>query len=238
MSGMMLLRIWLDCDFKTAAKKVDNFLGRNFVMDDKKIAEQKKLKAYHNRIWGEATEHTGHIAAEYLERRGLKINELPDCLRGHAGLDCDGKIYTAMLALITGKDGKPVAIHRTFILPDGKTIKKITPPIGTITGGAVRLYEAEKFLAIAEGIETALAVTEQYEVPCWAAISAHGMATISIPTNVTTVHIFADNDSSYTGLAAAFKLANRLVVQEKKDVKVFSPDGMGRDFLDVLNEGD
>ena len=98
-----------------------------------------------------------------------------------------------------------------------------------------------EILIVAEGSETALAarylLAQQSgkEHPAWATISANNMKKVAIPKCVKHVIIMGDNDSTFTGQAAAYELANRLVVREKRTVEVFTPKQVDVDWLDYWN---
>ena len=64
-----------------------------------------------------------------------------------------------------------------------------------IDGAAVRLFEPGDELAIAEGIETALAVHLGTGKPVWAALSCGNLEKLWIPDSVARVCIYADNDA-------------------------------------------
>jgi putative DNA primase/helicase len=145
----------------------------------------------------------------------------------------------AMLALIRQPDGKPVLVHRTYLGPDGKA--DITSPrrmmAGTIPkGSAIRLAPYTCRLGIAEGIETALAVTRDFTIPCWSACNADMLAGFAWPDDVTELHIFGDNDLKYGGQAAAFALAHRVATHRHAPaVQVHIPPTPGDDWLDHGN---
>jgi putative DNA primase/helicase len=175
----------------------------------------------------------------YLESRSLQPSPL---LLAHSAAEYwDGKVwagnFAAMVGLVTSPDGKPLTYHRTF-LADGKKAavpspRKIMPAAGDTTGAAIRLWPVSALMGIAEGIETALACHQLFGIPTWSAISAGGLERFVPPDGIRDLMIFADRDASYTGQAAAFALAKRLVRDTKIRVRVSLPDGMG-DFNDQL----
>ncbi|MDN0076008.1 toprim domain-containing protein [Crenobacter sp. SG2303] len=152
-----------------------------------------------------------------------------------------------MLAAVTSPAGELVALHRVYLTPDGRKAHPVDPATGealdakklltaregAMRGAAVRLYEPEGgMLALAEGIETAIAVRLGSGLPCWAMVSAWGLEHTALPESATDVHIMADHDVSGTGQNAAKKLAKRLL-DEAWRVRIHTPSVPGTDWLDV-----
>jgi putative DNA primase/helicase len=196
-----------------------------------------------NEVWAGANDAL--IAGNYLRDRGVPpeiISEVRD-VRGHPRLfytDTSGPHNVlhvpAMVALIRNAKGQPISIHRTYFTVGGKQ-KKVMPPLEPISGACVRLGEPDKTLAVAEGIETALAMWAVSGVPTWATISAHGMEEFkSIPRHVDKVIICADNDLSFTGQGSAFKCAHYMKHRLKVDAEVWMPAVDGMDMLDHLQD--
>jgi putative DNA primase/helicase len=177
-------------------------------------------------LWERA--RPGHpILTRYLRARGLSL-EPPPTLRV-AFL----KGVPVMVARVEGEGGL-LGLHLTLLEPDGRGRKKKRLAKGSRPkGGAIRLYPLEEGqpLALAEGIETALAVREATGLPVWAAISAPFMKEVVVPGEVEEVLIAADHDKA--GLEAAHALARRLL-REGKRVRVAVPPEEGADWLDVL----
>jgi phage/plasmid primase-like uncharacterized protein len=138
-----------------------------------------------------------------------------------------------MVARVEGPGGL-LGLHLTILEPDGrgrrgKKLAKGSRP----KGGAIRLYlpEAGQPLALAEGIETALAVREVTGWPVWATIAALFMKEVVLPHEVKEVVIAADHDRA--GIDAAHALARKLL-REGREVRLAVPPEEGDDWLDVL----
>jgi putative DNA primase/helicase len=145
-----------------------------------------------------------------------------------------------MVAKVTGYDNRPVAIHRTYITMDGKKAsvepnKKLMASMPD--GSAVRLGPFTDTIGIAEGIETAITCAVCFGVPTWAAVNATMMAKWKPPEIVEKVFIFGDNDRSFTGQVAAYRLAWNLEreFQGKYKIRVVIPRAIGADWNDMFS---
>ena len=125
--------------------------------------------------------------------------------------------FPAMVALVTGADGMPVTVHRTYLTADGRKAPVAEPkklmgyPGHRLVGGAIRLSAPGPVLGVAEGIETALAVHLRTGMPVWSAVSAGLLARLEPPAGTSLVVIWADRDRSGAGEAAALTLRERLL---------------------------
>lgn len=236
-------------DFKDVAKRIDGILGvANGVKSDAPVAQisDEKAAAANRRLWSGAVPIApGSPVDVYLSHRHLNEMSYPDCLRFEASAaDGEGGVRPAMLALVRAHDNKHASVHRTFLTPDGRSKAEMGSPRKMMAGrfpqgGAVRLSGWNGgVLGIAEGIETAMAAANQFQIPVWAAVNANMLEQWVPPAGCTEVAIFGDNDASYTGQAAAFTLARKLTLK-KIQVHVHIPglisipEAVGDDWADV-----
>lgn len=193
----------------------------------------------------------------YLSGRGLD----PDvaAVRFHPALAYhDGGVLTghhpALVALVVSPDGLPVCIHRTFLTADGLKADVVAPKKlcshpsdRPLQGAAIRLYPAGSTLAVAEGIETAMAVTKLTGIPCWATITAGLMEKFVPPPGVEKVLIFSDKDRPSEHHPSGHGQESSRILAEsmwKMGIKagvrlppIDIPDGKkGIDWLDCLNQ--
>ena len=228
--------------FKDAAREIERLAGVVQPVTGKPDRTDDDKLAALRRVWRESKPiQRGDEAYAYLAGRGLRLYDLPEAVRLHPGLRYqDGEhqgVYPAMLATVTAPDGRAVSLHRTY-LQDGRKA-----PVGTpkklmqglpLSGAAIRLTAVSEVLGIAEGIETALAASELFEVPVWSCVSAQGIESFEPPAGVKEVVVFADNDTNFAGQAAAYRAAHRLKLKGF-EVEVVIPPIVG-DWLDHLNK--
>lgn len=182
----------------------------------------------------------GSPVIDYLCNRGLTIKSISkvEGLRFCRSLDYwdNGRMVgklNCMVGLMT--NGEPVSYHRTFLHNDKRVARKIMPPIRPMAGSSIRLFKHEDELGIAEGIETAMACYELFDVPTWSVINTNGMKSFVVPDGVTKLTIFADNDANFAGQSAAYTLANKLTLSSPKvSIVVHVPEKENTDWLDVL----
>lgn len=251
--GFKLLQGVLAWDFGTVLKQLEDCVGAlpAPIVHRSGEPDSIQMKKLAKRLWDEARPiAAGDEVDRYLRNRGLNLPEYPKVLRCHPALgyfekDAVGKSkkvaeFPAMLACVQGIDGRVVTLHRTYLqdggkVPDRDAKKLLSAGIG---GAAVRLFHAADELAIAEGIETALAVHLRTGKPVWAAISAGNMEKVWIPETVRRLCVYADNDADaqFDGQASAYVLARRLTKERKgppRRVSVFVPKHDGTDWADV-----
>jgi putative DNA primase/helicase len=196
-----------------------------------------------NRLWhSSAPVRADDPVGRWLFAR-VGLTRFPSCLRAHPRALYKGKDgeadsrHPAMVAVLQGPDGRPASLHRTYLTADGCKAAVARPRClmeGKISkGAAVRLMAYADVLGIAEGIETALAAATLFGVPCWAGTNTTILAHWIPPEDAAEIVIFADNDPKYGGQAAAYTLAHRIAVRDRR-VRIETPADAGTDWNDVL----
>lgn len=238
-NGWSLAQKYFDINFATAAKQIRSVLGisQSAMVDNPKfnpVPALRKVAKLSTSIDNRLT------VAKYLDSRGFE--SYPEGLRQgripfYKNMKKVGE-YDTLISLVQDWEGNGVTYHLTYI-EDGKKAdidpsRKLMPAKGTITGAAIRLHtEFEDKICIAEGIESAYAAHIDSGLPAFAAMNANCLENFVPPKQIKQVWIYADNDRNYTGQAAAYKLAKRLMIKGV-EAWVFVPDRVGQDQNDVL----
>jgi putative DNA primase/helicase len=235
--GFALLRKINGWSFADAAKRVDAIVGTvqaSTIVQDRTDAE--KLRALRS-IWAASKAITkGDPVWRYLNRR-TGIDVISPDLRLHSGLKHPGgTTFPTMLAKMRYPDGSGASIHRTYLTEDGEKAPvinaKMFMPGKPLNTAAVWLSKTSGRIGIAEGIETALAASIRFQMPVWAATNAVLLEAWVPPRGVSEILIAGDNDASYTGQAAAYNLARRLI-RDGYRVEIAIPEKVDSDWADV-----
>lgn len=173
--------------------------------------------------WKAAVPIAGTLAERYLSSRGLQYGG--DALRYRAN---DRTMLAHMTDAVTGE---PRGVQAIYLDQDGRKIeRKMRGPSG---GAVVRLSPddaVEYGLAIGEGVETCIATGF---TPIWATLNAGNMATFPVLSGIDCLTIFADNDESGTGLAAAKTCAERWHAANREAI-IRMPIKVGVDYATKL----
>lgn len=232
--GMEFLMRQFGWSFKEAAANVDRVMGTvqaSRRMDER--TEADKVAAIKRTLRECRPVTRGDPVWAYLNRR-TGIDIIPGDIKYHPGLHhSEGGMHPVMVSVLRGADGTGVTLHRTYLTPDGRKAS-VNPSKKfmagkRLNGGAVRLSRVAERIGIAEGIETALAAGLRFGVPVWAATNAVLLEQFIPPEGVTAVWIMGDNDSSYTGQAAAYNLAKRLI-RDGYAVELSFPEAVDTDW--------
>lgn len=142
--------------------------------------EEQKNRDYALKLWNTGFPAGKTVIETYLHSRGITVAIPPDIrlLPGHRHRP-SGRVYPVMLAAIRRWLSKDlVAVHRTWLLPDGSGKAPLEPEkmmLGPASGGAVQLSAPAQKMVIAEGLETALSVMQETGLSVWAGLSTSGM---------------------------------------------------------------
>lgn len=232
--GARLLMLKHGGSFKEMAAEVRQLLpSAPFV---KPKAARSADRCYRDQValWRSSQSIRNDMAEEYLRFRGFEPPYPPDLRFVPSALasQSDEGFLPALIAKVSGPDGKGVNIHRTF-LRDGRKVYRAMMPGELPPGCSIRLSPLAEHLGTAEGIETALSVTKRFGVACWSLISTGGMLKFTPPPVVKRLSIYGDNDLKFGGQAAAYGLAHRLTTaKDPIDVEVVLPEVSGTDFAD------
>jgi putative DNA primase/helicase len=233
-------------DFGRAAKEIEVVMGEvQFKSAKAKGVDPKAGTAMQQQLWDRCELVVpGDFVDRHFASRGVGQSTYPRCLRKcesvrHETEEGVTSWHPAMVAKILAPDGAPTNLHRTYLTLDGEKaavepVRKVMP--GTIVkGSAIRLFDPGPVLGVAEGIETALAASELFSVPVWAATNSTLLAGWIPPEETHQVIVFGDNDPKFGGLVAASTLAHRLACQGLT-VTIKIPQRVGDDWNDVLLE--
>lgn len=164
---------------------------------------------------------------------------MPDTLRFQAqGWHETAARFPMIVARVDGV--ADFAVHRTYVAADGAGKAPVNEPkmmLGSVTGGALRLSQAAGPLVVAEGIETALSLLcglLSDPASVWAALSAHGMKKLNLPSKPGELIIAADGNQ--VGREAAQELGERAHRRGWRVAMLPAPEG--RDWNDVLLAGE
>ncbi len=272
--GFSLLR-WINgWSGKEALEEVESYMGGRIgrhapkaptgpVIVKDRTKENDLLRRSLNRVWLESIsigDKEAEPARRYLMRRGLSLDELPNLmfhrsLAYHDGNKVTG-YYPAIVGMVQGVNADAITIHRTYLTDDGlkapvESPKKMMsyPDDRKVIGGAIRLCKPGRILAVAEGIETALAAWQGSGIPTWATVNAVMMENFVPPPGVEQLIVFADKDRASAvhpkghGQEAAKALVQK-AWQRGIQAMAIVPSGeiakgeKSLDWLDVLkNEG-
>ena len=216
--GVKLVMNVLGEDYAAVMRRLGDVMGHIAITQTSEKPKHDPRKML-NKLWTASQTLTGSDkVTKYLRSRGLfmALNDVRFCPNCY---ESDTKTrMPAMVALVRNTMGKPVSLHRTYL--DGyakaniKSPKKLMPGVEKVSGCAIRLFDAEDTVGVAEGIETAIAARQLFNVPVWATISSTILESFVPPKGIRRIFIFADNDPNYTGQSSAFKLAKRLFSQD------------------------
>lgn len=245
--GIELVKQFLGVDFKEAAKEIEKHIGSAPTIaqrgHQKQDDEQTRTRMI--QIWKRGRPITADdVAGRYLAKRGIDI--IPDNLRlvdDERYSDPGGSTswHPAIIAKVDPcdaaiADGERAALHRTYLDKAGFKADVPSPRkmMGAMPMGAsVRLFPPAEQMGVAEGLETALSASILYNAPVWSTLTEGLMSEWQPPTVAKLIFIFADNDASFAGQAAAYTLAKRLK-HKGLDVMVEMPPRVGEDWNDIL----
>jgi putative DNA primase/helicase len=177
--------------------------------------------------------------AVYLRSRGIHLTS-PVLRFTEQAPHRLGARVPAMLAPVVNVTGGQTGTHLTYLRGDGSGKADLPKEYqresrGLIHGGAIRLipFEPDVELVLAEGLETSLAASELFGLPCWSAVYAGGLCSLVLPPEVRRIVIAADNDASGVGQRNALAAYDRWTA-EGRSARIKTPPNTGDDFNDLL----
>lgn len=187
-------------------------------------------------IWRRTLPIGGTLAQKYLEYRGCALPPRDSHVRF---LQATDKHPPSLCASITDVlTGRPMSLHFTRLALDGRgkagtEHDKMLLAGHRKRGGVIRLWPDEAVtygLAVAEGIETALAAAHVF-MPVWATVDAGNLGLLAPLAGIESLTIYADHDEA--GLRAAQTCARRWR-DAGRNVRILTPANAGHDAADAV----
>jgi len=240
--GITLIQRTLGLTFPETIQRISEVVG-GCKMDTSQNNQLDKTKTREmlNKIWKESAPLSGSDpVSKYLHSRTLvlqpdNVRYCPECY------ESDTKShFPAMVAMVMNPNGKPVALHRTYLARDNpqkadiESPKKLTPRLEPLSGCAIRLFPPkDNKIIVCEGIETGIACRQIFNEGVYACISNTIMEGFIPPEGIRKIIICSDADANFVGQLSAYKLANRLY-NEDFLVDVRMPEILGTDWNNTI----
>lgn len=187
-------------------------------------------------IWQRTEPLCGSLAEHYVTYRRCALPPVDADLRY---LPPNDRYPPSLCGLVTDVvTREPISLHFTRLRPDGRGkagtgCDRLLLAGHRKAGGCIRLWPDEAVtngLAIAEGVESALAAAHGY-VPAWSTIDAGNLADFPVLAGIETLVIFADHDDA--GLKAARACGKRWA-EAGREVRLVVPPAANTDVADVV----
>ncbi|MFH1343995.1 MAG: toprim domain-containing protein [Pseudomonadota bacterium] len=162
------------------------------------------------RLFGMSRPIAGTLAEHYLIGRGILLTARERALRFHPGcyyrdlVTGETQTLPALIAAVTGIDGRITGLQRTWLAPDGNGKAPIADPrrsLGHLLGNGIWLGlepgAPVPVIAAGEGFETMASLrTVMPVLPVAAATSANHLAGLCFPPGCRRLYIAADADAA------------------------------------------
>ena len=248
--GELLAHCFSGCSFET----IVNALKRRGLLPDRRASPSSSSRPaqstkaasqrmqYACELWKKGQSIKGTLGEVYLNKRlAGRLTLIPPTLRFLPKLKHtpSGSVYPCLIAAVARfPDNKVIAVHRTYLTPDGSGKAPVEKPkmfLGDAKGGAIRLAPATEELILCEGLEDGLSLMFALNKPVWVAGSARLLENVILPTLpiARTVYIAQDNDVA--GEKATEMLGKRLYAEGRK-VKILTPPQPYKDFNQIIQD--
>lgn len=191
-------------------------------------------------VWRHAELFAGTLAERYLRARAI----IPDGITARFDPRCQcgagaAKAFAPALIVPIEEDAGVVAIHRTFLAPDGRWKADMPEPkrmLGNPGSGAVRWggIPTDGILRLAEGVEDAASVMNLLGAGhfVWPVLGIERYQAIAIPESVHTVVIYSQHGAE---AARAIERATPHLTANGRRLVIKPPPHTG-DWNDLLRE--
>ena len=211
-------------DYQSAWARGNQAQAQKQIELGRQIAKRKWMKG----VWEGSTADLPREVFDYFQGRSIDYDVCVSAFRpGNVRWSDKRK---CLVARVTDSQSNGIGLHITNILTGDRKCH------GTTKGGIIRLFDPSNGppVAIAEGLETAIAYAQMTGMPTSSAINANGIASFSIDDfgPVDGIHhltVAADFDGA--GITA-FERCKRL--NERHDVVMDLPNEYGQDWNDKL----
>ena len=219
--------------------------GRILAPADHDPGQRQEGKADLNKlalaVWRHAEPFAGTLADRYL-REGRSI--VPDGINARFDPRCQcgagaAKAFAPALIVPIEEDAGVVAIHRTFLTPDGRWKADMDEPkrmLGNPGVGAVRWggIPLDGILRLAEGVEDAASVMNLLGSGhfVWPVLGIERYQAVAIPESIHTVVIYSQHGAE---AARAIERATPHLTANGRELVVKPPPHSG-DWNDLLRE--